>query len=231
MEQKIRILLAEDDENLGFVVKDYLEMKGYEVDWRRNGKQGLQAFFQSVFELCIFDVMMPEKDGFTLAEEVRKLNPDVPVIFLTAKTMQEDRIKGYRIGADDYITKPFSAEEFLLRVEAVLKRCNVKLNQQSKKNVFHIGKYVFDYDNLALVFDKHVQQLTKREADILKLLYINRNELLTRETALNIIWGSDDYFMGRSMDVFITKLRKYLKNDPNITIQNVHGIGFKMMVE
>ncbi len=227
---KASILLVEDDQNLGFVVRDVLQLKGYEVDWQKDGTMGIKSFFEKGFDLCILDVMLPNKDGFTVATELRELDKDIPIIFLTAKTMQDDRIKGYKAGADDYITKPFSTEEFLLRVEAVLKRCFDNGLPTGRKDVFNIGKYVFDYTNQTLKIEKNERTLTKREADVLKLLFINRNEVLARETALRLIWGSDDYFTGRSMDVFITRLRKYLKDDPEVTIDNVHGVGFKMVV-
>lgn len=227
---KASILLVEDDQNLGFVVRDVLQLNGYEVDWQKDGTTGIKSFFEKGFDLCILDVMLPSKDGFTVATELRELDKDIPIIFLTAKTMQDDRIKGYKAGADDYITKPFSTEEFLLRVEAVLKRCFDNGQPTGRKDVFNIGNYVFDYANQTLTIGKNERTLTKREADVLKLLFINRNEVLARETALRLIWGSDDYFTGRSMDVFITRLRKYLKEDPEVTIDNVHGVGFKMVV-
>lgn len=228
---KASILLVEDDQNLGFVVRDVLQLKGYKVEWEKDGNAGLKSFFEKGFDLCILDVMLPNKDGFTLANELRELDKNIPVIFLTAKTMQEDRIKGYKSGADDYITKPFSTEEFLLRVEAVLKRCFDGGNVPERKDIFTIGGYTFDYANQTLSINGDERTLTKREADVLKLLYINRNEVLPRETALKLIWGTDDYFTGRSMDVFITRLRKYLKEDPEVSIDNVHGVGFKMVLK
>lgn len=227
--QKLSILFVEDDENLGMVVKDVLEMEDYNVSWQKDGNSAIQDFMKNHYHLCVFDVMLPKKDGFTIATEARKLNPKVPIIFLTAKSMKEDRIKGFQSGADDYITKPFSTEEFILRVKAVLKRCYNDISGEVK-NVFEIGKYTFDYDQLSLTINGETKTLTQREADCLKLLCINRNEILTREMILKIIWGNDDYFTGRSMDVFIARLRKYLSADPNIAIVNIHGVGFKMMV-
>lgn len=228
--EKISILLVEDDENLGMVVKDVLEMENYLVHWEKEGNSAIQDFMKNHYHLCVFDVMLPKKDGFAIAQEARKLNPKIPIIFLTAKSMKEDRIKGFQSGADDYITKPFSTEEFLLRVKAVLKRCYNDINE-TPVNIFEIGKYKFNHGQLSLSIDDKTETLTQREADILKLLCINRNEILTREMILKIIWGNDDYFSGRSMDVFITRLRKYLADDPKVKIVNIHGVGFKMMTE
>lgn len=228
--EKLSILLVEDDENLGIVVKDVLEMEGYKISWQKDGNAAVQDFMKNHYHLCVFDVMLPKKDGFTVATEVRKLNPKIPIIFLTAKSMKEDRIKGFISGADDYITKPFSTEEFLLRVKAVLKRCYNDISGEVK-NVFELGKYTFNYEQLTLTIDDDTKTLTQREADTLKLFCINRNEILTREMILKIIWGNDDYFTGRSMDVFIARLRKYLASDPKIQIVNIHGVGFKMIVE
>ncbi len=228
--EKLSILLVEDDENLGTVVKDVLEMEDYKVSWQKDGNSAIQDFMKHHYHLCVFDVMLPKKDGFTVATEARKLNPKIPIIFLTAKSMKEDRIKGFQSGADDYITKPFSTEEFLLRVKAVLKRCYNDISGEVK-NVFEMGKYKFNYEQLTLTLGNDTKTLTQREADTLKLLCINKNEILTREMILKIIWGNDDYFTGRSMDVFIARLRKYLSGDPKINIVNIHGVGFKMMVE
>lgn len=227
-----KILLAEDDENLGFMIKDYLELNNFKVIWEKNGNLALQEFFKQEYDLCVFDVMMPEKDGFSLAEDVRKINPAVPIIFLTAKTMKEDRIQGFKSGADDYITKPFSTEEFILRVEAVMKRSYGRgIENQEKKGLYQLGSYEFDYQNLSLKRNNVAQHLTRKEADVLKILFVHKNEILPRETALKIVWGNDDYFTGRSMDVFITRIRKYLKDDPRIQINNIHGIGFKMIID
>ncbi len=228
--EKLSILLVEDDENLGMVVKDVLEMEGYKISWQKDGNAAIQDFMKNHYHLCIFDVMLPKKDGFAVANEARKLNPKIPIIFLTAKSMKEDRIKGFVSGADDYITKPFSTEEFLLRVKAVLKRCYNDISGEAK-NVFEIGKYKFNYSNLTLTLGGNTETLTQREADTLKLFCINRNQVLTREMILKIVWGNDDYFTGRSMDVFIARLRKYLAGDQKIQIVNIHGVGFKMMVE
>jgi DNA-binding response OmpR family regulator len=224
----INILLVEDDLNLGFVVKDNLEMKGYRVSLHTNGNDAFQAAFSEAYDIAVLDVMLPKKDGFTLAEEIRKEGNNLPIIFLTAKTLEEDRIKGFKAGADDYITKPFSMEEFILRLEAVLKRCRIISPEKVEQHEFSLGKFSFHYPSLSLKCEGNKYVLTSKEADILKLLCQNKNEVVKRETALKIIWGNNDYFHGRSMDVFITKLRKYLKEDPNIKITNVHGVGFML---
>jgi DNA-binding response OmpR family regulator len=227
---KAKILLVEDDANLGMVIKDNLEDLGYKVNLCDDGKLGLQSFYENKVDLCIFDVMLPKKDGFSLAEEIRKTDQKTPIVFLTAKSLQEDRIKGFKIGADDYVTKPFSMEEFALRIEAILKR-SMEKESIEERSEFILGNYVFSYANLTLTTNNNIQSLTRKEAEILKLLCININEVLKREIVLNIVWGNDDYFLGRSMDVFITKLRKYLKEDPNIKIVNIHGVGFKLEVK
>ena len=227
-----KILLVEDDPNLSEVLRDFLELEGYEIIRAFDGDAGLTVFYRQSLDLCLVDVMMPKKDGYTMVEELRKLNKEIPVIFITAKAMKEDRIKGFRIGCDDYICKPFSTEELSLRISAVLKRCQTSVGQSKlmKKEVFQIGKFTFDFSNMILKSSETVQNLTRKEADLLRLLVINKNQLLKRETALKIVWGDDDYFIGRSMDVFITKLRKYLKEDQRISISNVHGTGFKFEI-
>lgn len=230
MPQKPKILLVEDDQNLGFVTRDRLEDAGFEVKLARDGVAGYQQFMQHHYDLCIFDIMLPKKDGFELMKDVRLANKSVPIIFLTAKSMLDDKIKGFKGGADDYITKPFNMEELVLRVEALLKRSR-KPEEGLKKDCFRIGKYAFDYKNLELKLAGQVKTLTKKEAELLRLLCLNQGNVLEREAALNIVWGNDDYFLGRSMDVFITRLRKYLHDDPRIKIINVHGVGFKMEVE
>lgn len=232
MKKKIKILLAEDDSNLSSVLTDYLEMLDYDTDLACDGAEGALKFRMGSYDLCILDVMMPQKDGFTLAKEIRELNQDIPIIFLTAKAMKEDRIAGFKAGCDDYITKPFSSEELSLRIKAILKRSHLQENQsrQPMQKVFRIGKYVFDPNNMTLSTKESDRVLTRKEAALLKLLAENKNKLLTREYALKTIWGDDDYFIGRSMDVFITKLRKYLREDENVKITNVHGTGFKLEV-
>jgi two-component system OmpR family response regulator len=230
---KPKILLVEDDPNLSLVLQDYMEMMNYDITLCRNGKEGFDIFQAGNFNLCILDIMMPVMDGFTLAEEIKKINDSVPIVFLTAKSLKEDRIKGFRLGCDDYIIKPFSTEELSLRIQAILKRCMVPSNNTGKDEepIYEIGKYAFDHKNMILRFDNKERSLTRKENALLKLLYVNRNKLLTRETALKSVWGNDDYFIGRSMDVFIAKLRKYLLDDPNIFITNVHGTGFKLEIK
>jgi two-component system, OmpR family, response regulator len=228
---KYKILLVEDDPNLSLVLQDYLELMGYHITLCRDGEQGASAFKNQLFDLCILDIMMPKKDGFALAEEIRRNNKEIPIIFLTAKSLKEDRIKGFRIGGDDYVTKPFSTEELSFRIKAILKRSQPKYimpDSSDLEKVYKIGRLTFDAMNLTISSGKTEQKLTRKEADLLKLLCINKNKILTREVALKTVWGDDDYFIGRSMDVFITKLRKYLKEDPTVSITNIHGTGFKL---
>lgn len=221
-----KILLVEDDPSLGFVIKDNLSLKGYEVTLCRDGEEGERSFFANTYSLCIFDVMLPKKDGFTLARNVRLKNDLVPILFLTAKSLTEDKLNGFATGADDYITKPFSLDELLCRIEVCLRR-NPGLNRADEKVVF-LGSYEFDFRNLTLKSRTKQKTLTQKEAEVLKLLYHNRQRVLKREEILKHVWGDDDYFMGRSMDVFISKLRKYLKEDPSVQIVNYHGVGFKL---
>ncbi len=228
---KANILLVEDDKNLAFVLTDYLTMSGYGVQHAEDGVAGLELFKNGKFDICILDVMMPLKDGFTLAEEIRLINEVVPIIFLTAKTMKEDRIKGFKIGGDDYITKPFSTEELNLRIEAILRRTRYALLEGEQENDYKLGNYQFNYTNQILKGPVGEQRLTKKEAEVLRLLCINMNKILRREIALKMIWGEDDYFMGRSMDVYITKLRKFLADDPNVNITNIHRTGFMLEVK
>lgn len=226
-EQKGTILLVEDDMNLGFVIQDNLRMNGYKVHLATDGKSGLKQFNEGQYDLCLLDVMLPHKDGFSLAEDIRQSNTEVPIIFLTAKSMIEDKIKGFKSGADDYITKPFSTEELLLRIEVILKR-RAGTGQEFKKDRYEIGNYTFDANNFLLTINQKEQKLTRKESDILKLLCSRKGDVLPRDLVLNMIWGDDNYFNGRSLDVFITKLRKYLKEDPKVMIVNVHGVGFKL---
>lgn len=227
-----KILLAEDDPNLGEILKDYLELKGkFDVILCKDGDEALRTFTKEKVDLCIFDVMMPKKDGFTLGKEVRAMNSDVPIIFATAKGMMEDKSEAFGLGGDDYITKPFRVEELLLRINALLKRVNKdKSADQEETSVFNIGKYQFDYKSQLISVDGNQQKLSTKEAELLRLLCLNMNDVLTRETALLQIWHDDNYFNGRSMDVFLSKLRKYLKEDPNVEIVNVHGKGYKLLV-
>lgn len=227
---KPRILLVEDDTNLGFVVSDQLKSEGYDVALASDGMEGFKRFNEESFDLCIFDVMMPKKDGFNLAEDVRRLNKSIPILFLTAKTMTEDKVKGFNIGGDDYLTKPFSSEELKVRVRALMKRVDIHHGEENT-NLVHIGKYVYDVNNYTLTIDDKERKLTKKEAHILKLLAKFKNQVIAREMVLNAVWGKDDYFVGRSLDVFITKLRKYIADDPNVIIENIHGIGFKLVIQ
>lgn len=226
-----KVLLLEDDPNLGYVLQEFLQHKGYDVNLRENGEEGLKAFHDSHFDICIVDIMMPKMDGFTFVKHVRKTDKETPIIFLTAKSMKEDKIEGFRLGADDYMTKPFSMEELELRVEAVLRRSYGTQKGEKETKSFMVGSYTFDYPTQKLCLEDDERHLTTKEAELLKLLAINKNKVLEREVALKLIWGNDNYFTGRSMDVFITKLRKYLKSDPNIEIVNVHGTGYKLMVQ
>jgi two-component system, OmpR family, response regulator len=228
--KKIKILLAEDDPNLGTILKAYLEAKGFPVKLAVNGVEAHNMFLKETFDFCIFDVMMPEKDGFTLAKEIRKIDKKVPILFLTAKTMQEDIIEGLKLGADDYLTKPFSMEELLLRINAIIRRANLEDASTSQKTFFHIGAYTFDYSRQILTFKGEEQKLTSKEAQLLKMLCDFTNDVLDRSLALNKIWLDDNYFNARSMDVYIAKLRKYLKKDPGVELLNVHGKGFKLIV-
>lgn len=224
-----RILLVEDDPSLGFVIKDNLGLKGYEVILCSDGAEGENAFYQQQFHLCILDVMLPKKDGFAVARGIRAKDKHVPILFLTAKSMMEDKLTGFQTGADDYITKPFSLDELVYRIEVFLRRSNGhSLNLDDK--IFQLGQFTFDPFNLTLKNLTSEKTLTQKEAEVLKLLYQNRDRVLKREEILKEVWGDDDYFMGRSMDVFISKLRKYLKDDPAIQIVNYHGVGFRLEI-
>lgn len=228
MKPKARILLVEDDANLGFVISDQLKTEGYQVVLCTNGMDGHMRFSEDEFHLCIFDVMMPKKDGFTLAREIRTMNQDIPIIFLTAKAMTEDKIAGFNAGGDDYLTKPFSFDELSVRVKALLKRVNIK--EEPEEKLVQIGTYVFDTENFTLKHPEFEKTLTKKEAMVLKILCKFKNAVVPRENILTAVWGQDDYFAGRSMDVFITKLRKYFSMDDKIAISNIHGIGFKLEI-
>lgn len=222
---KPSILVVEDDPSLGFVIQDNLIHKGYDVSIGHDGEEGLKLFHEKAFQLCILDVMMPKKDGFSLARSIREHNLDVPILFLTAKTMTEDKLEGFRSGADDYITKPFSLEELVCRIEVFLKRSKSKVETDK---IIQMGTYQFEYANFKLTNHHSEHKLTSREAEVLLQLFIHRDRVLKREEILKSVWGDDDYFLGRSMDVFISKLRKYLKDDPNVQIVNYHGVGFKL---
>ena len=226
--KKPKILLCEDDTNLGAVLKNYLELNDYDVTLERDGRLGLAAFQREKFDLCLLDVMMPNMDGFTLAEEIRDVDPDIPLFFLSAKTMKEDIIQGYKLGADDYITKPFDSEVLLHKIKAILKR-NEELNRESENREFDLASYHFNPKLRELIHDGKTQTLSPKENELLKMLAEHKNDLLPRERALKKIWGSDTYFNGRSMDVYIAKLRKYLKDDEQIEIVNIHGNGFRLV--
>ena len=223
-----KILLAEDDENLGILLKDYLNAKSFVTDLFEDGKQALDGFRNDQYDLCILDVMMPEKDGFTLAKDIRAINKVVPIIFLTARSMKDDVLEGFKIGADDYITKPFNMDELLFRIEAILRR--VKTEAPFAPQIYTLGKYTFDTQKQILQCDETSFKLTTKELELLKLLCDNANQVLERNYALKTIWEDDNYFNARSMDVYITKLRKYLKDEPAVEILNVHGKGFKLVV-
>jgi DNA-binding response OmpR family regulator len=226
--KKYKILLCEDDTNLGMVLKNYLELNDYDVTLERDGRLGLAAFQREKFDLCLLDVMMPNMDGFSLAEEIRDVDPDIPLFFLSAKTMKEDIIQGYKLGADDYITKPFDSEILLHKIQAILKR-NEELNREQENMQFELGKFHFNPKLRELSIEGRTQTLSPKENELLRMLAEHKNDLLPREKALKKIWGSDTYFNGRSMDVYIAKLRKYLKEDLNLEIVNIHGNGFRLV--
>ena len=231
-----KILLVEDDENFGDVLRSYLEMYDYDVTLATDGEEGLEAYDKGSFDLCILDVMMPKKDGFTLAKEIRDKNGNIPIIFLTAKAMKEDVLQGFKIGADDYITKPFNSEELLYRIQAILKRAQGKMDPREEITEFEIGQYHFHFPTRILTYrgeesSDAKDKLSPKEAQLLRMFCVRMNEVLTRSEALTEIWGEDNYFTARSMDVFVTKLRKYLKKDSNIEIVNIHGNGFQLLVK
>jgi two-component system response regulator VicR len=230
---KPHILYVEDDINLSFVTRDNLEMHGYLLTCCADGASALDTFNQHAseqasFDLCILDVMLPKMDGFTVARHIREKNPHIPILFLSAKSMKEDRITGLKTGADDYITKPFSIEELVLRIEVFLKRSQV--SAQPNPNIFQLGRYLFQFDNLQLTCPEEQFSLTLKEGQLLRLFCLRPNQLLKREEILNTLWGDDDYFMGRSLDVFISRLRKYLRHDTTLSLENVHRVGFVMRV-
>ncbi len=230
MPVKYNLLLVEDDEHLGFMLKDNLEMAGYNVRLSRDGEKGLTAFHNDNYHLCILDVMLPLKDGFSLAQDLRRYNQKIPIIFLTAKNQKEDRIKGFKLGGDDYITKPFSLEEFLLRVEAVLKRVYDRPTLADQKHHFSMGKSSFDYSNQMLTIHGKSTPLTNKEAQLLRMLVMNKNQVVERDVIMKAIWEDEGFFVARSMDVFISKLRKYLIGDPSLKISNIHGVGYRLDV-
>ena len=227
MEERLKILLCEDDENLGMLLREFLQAKGFNADLCSDGEKGYKAFVKSQYDLCVLDVMMPKMDGFTLAQEIRAVNADVPIIFLTAKALKEDILEGFKIGADDYITKPFSMEELVSRIGAILRR--VKGKKDKDVTMYRIGKFSFDTQKQVLVMDDKQKKLTTKESELLALLCSHANQILERNFALKTIWVDDNYFNARSMDVYTTKLRKLLKDDPSIEIINIHGKGYKLI--
>ena len=226
---KAKILLAEDDTNLGFVISDQLKSEGFSVTLALDGAEAFQKFNQDKFHICIFDVMMPKKDGFSLAKDIRNIDKDIPILFLTAKSMTEDKIEGFEVGGDDYLTKPFDFQELLLRIKALLKRVNISIDEAEEKKI-SLGSYLFDTENYKLTHANFEKSLTKKEAQILVILCKFKNQVVSREIVMNAVWGQEDYFIGRSLDVFITKLRKYFSEDEKIQISNIHGIGFKLEI-
>ena len=228
---KIKILLVEDDHNLGSLLKDYLDAKGFSTTWAKNGKEGYDVFVKGKFRICILDVMMPIKDGYTLAKEIRSIESTIPIVFLTAKSMKEDAIEGFKLGADDYITKPFSSEEVLMRINAILRRTEHVSMKDVQQTVFKIGKFKFDFEQQTLTMKGVLHKLTTKESELLKMLCVFADSHLDRNYALKSIWNDDNYFNGRSMDVYIAKLRKYLKDDENIELMNIHGKGFKLITK
>lgn len=227
-ESKARIFYVEDDETLSFVTKDHLEMHGYSIHHCADGQQAIDCLTDAQFDIAILDVMLPGIDGFEIAQRIRERNESVPILFLTAKSMKEDRLEGFKTGGDDYITKPFSIEELLMRIEVFLKRRNVLVDEKSSD--FKIGKFQFDFENLTLTNGSESATLTKKEAELLRYFVTHPNRVLKRSEILTRIWGEDDYFLGRSLDVFISRLRKYLKDDDRLKIENLHGVGFKFIV-
>lgn len=230
MEKKLRIFMVEDDRNFGAVMKSYLSLHDYEVEWVDDGALAMRTFNEYSFDLCILDVMLPHVDGFTIAAEIRKVNEHIPIIFLTAKTLKKDILEGFRLGADDYITKPFDSEVLLLKIKAILKR-NVAVSSNNAAKEFAIGKYQFNSSLRTICYGDEKQKLSPKESELLRLLCVHMNDVLPREEALTNIWGEESYFTTRSMDVFISKLRKYLKDDPTVEITTVHGSGYSLKSE
>jgi DNA-binding response OmpR family regulator len=224
-----KLLLVEDDTNMGMLLKENLINKGFDTQWCRDGQEGLESFRKNRFDLCILDVMLPVKDGFTLAKEIKAINKDVPVIFLTARGLDKDKVKGFELGCDDYITKPFSTQELCMRINAILKRTYNKQVEATAK-VLSLGRYSFDYTRMVLSYDNQCKKLSSKEVELIYILLSHKNELVQRNMILEKVWGNDDYFAGKSMDVYISKIRKMLRDDPRIEILNAYGIGFKLTV-
>ena len=227
----LKILIVEDDPNLGQILSEYLGIKGFNTTLCKDGEEGLDAYNMGIFDLCILDIMMPKKDGFTLAQDIKSKDKNIPIIFLTAKSMKEDTIRGLKIGADDYMTKPFSMEELLLRIQAVMRRVKTNISEDEEATELKVGKYTFDIHRQQLEENGNTTKLTTKEAALLKMLVLNKNKTLQRSIALKNVWGDDSYFNARSMDVYITKLRKLLKGDDSLQILTVHGEGFKFLMK
>jgi DNA-binding response OmpR family regulator len=223
--ERHKILLAEDDLNLGVLLVDYLETEGFDVKLCKDGELALKAFQTSAYDLCLLDVMMPKMDGFSLATAIRTKDKNIPLIFITAKALKEDKLKGYGLGADDYITKPFDEEELLWKIKAVIRR-SPESKAETKPEIIPIGKYTFDFSNQSLTIGSKTKRITEKECEILNYISAHRNKVIKREEMLKELWGENNYFLGRSLDVFITKIRKYLKEDPELSIENVFGVGF-----
>ncbi|MCH2033202.1 MAG: response regulator transcription factor [Tenacibaculum sp.] len=228
--EKYQILLAEDDPDFGNLLQQYLQMSGYTVTWVKDGVEALELFSRSTFDICVLDVMMPKKDGFTLAEDIININPEVPFVFLTARKLKQDKIKGLKLGADDYIVKPFDADELVLRLKNIIKRSTNSVKPTIKEESIEIGAYTFNQRRLELLYKEETQQLTEKEANLIKFLVEHKNQMLKREEILKEVWGNEDYFSGRSMDVFISRLRKYFKKDANISIESSRGIGLEFKI-
>jgi len=229
MKSKAMILLVEDDKNLGFICQEFLESEGYYVELESDGMAGLKSFQNNAYDLALLDIMLPKMDGFTLAKEIKKQNKHIPIVFLTAKNMSSDMVKGFKFGADDYITKPFNTEVLKLRIEAVLRRTKSIIPEMKSYTEFILGEAFFDFTNMAISCSGKIVKLTKKEAELLRLFCINKNSIISRETALKTIWGENDYFLGRSMDVHVAKLRKILKPLNTVSIETIHGQGFKLV--
>ncbi len=228
---KPRILLVEDDSNLAFVLKDNLERKGYDITLCKDGVEGLSHFSKESYDLCLCDVMMPKMDGITMAERIRASNHQIPIIFISAKSLLDDKLVAFKVGGDDYLIKPFSMDELLFKVDVFLRRNKSAAPAESPLSIMSIGQYQFDFPNLTLTYGNERMTLTMREGEVLKFLVVRKDQLVPREELLKQIWGRDDYFLGRSLDVFISRLRKYLKDDPKIAIENIHGVGFRLVVK
>jgi len=224
----VRIFLVEDDLSFGSVLKSYLELNDYQVEWVDDGKYAVEHFRKGAFDICILDVMLPHVDGFTIANEVRKMNPTIPIVFLTAKKLKDDVLKGYGVGGDDYITKPFDTDILLAKIKAIIQRRDV---HDDTRDIYEIGKFVFNSRLRTLSYNNKETKLSPKEAQLLEMLAINPNSLISREMALKKIWGSDDYFTARSMDVYVTKLRRYLAEDSSLVIKNIHGAGFQLIIK